>query len=1077
MKKVLKKGLKIFGITILLLLVAIVLIPVFFGSQIKEAVKDYINEEINAEVYFEDIGISVFNNFPNITVTLDEFGIAGKEEFKGDTLVDVNHFGVVVDLFSVFGDKYKVKKITLDEPRIHAKVLKTGKPNWDIIKPSDEVEAEPETAEEDTSSAGSLALELSAYSITKGHIIYDDKFGDIYAEIVNLNHKGSGDFSDDNYDFDTYTSADEVTVRMEGTNYLNKSRIDADLTLGINTAESMYTLKDNRIGLNALNLHFDGWLKMAGDDISMDMKFGTNENTFSSILSMVPGMYTEDFDDIDTDGTFALDGSVKGTYNEKKIPGFNVHLGVENGRFHYPDLPEEVKDINFDVKVDCPDGNLDKLKVNMPKFHAQFGEAPVDMRCILTNVTSPNIGVDASAKASINLANLGKMFPMEGQTMKGLFTVDGTAKGNVNAEAGTFPVVNAIMKLENGYYKNADFPSALDKMSMSAEMKNGSPDMVATTLDVTNFHTEIDGAPIDATLKVKNFDDPNYDLSVKGSLDLQKLNKIYPMEGTTMAGLVNLDLTTSGTVSAIENEQYLDLPTTGSMSMKSLNYVSEDFPQGMAVSDGQITFTPSQLQIVKFAGKLGKSPVSITGSLNNYLAYVMMPDQKIKGNMSLVSPKFDVNEWMVEDPDEAPSAEAAEAPAEDVPMEVFEVPGDIDFTFDCKIAKVFYDNLTLNDLHGLVIMQNQEVRFQNLAFNTLGGSMRLAGGYNTRDITKPEVDMTLNLTNVDIKKTYEAFAIVQAVAPAAKFVNGRLNTSATMKSTLLGDMSPDYSSLTSDGDIIIDQGVLKGFKAMDMVADKIKLAKLREVKLADTKIFFEVKNGRIHVEPFDVPIGSGNMQVVGSNGIDQTMKYNLDFDIPAGVAGQAAMNAVSGLLGSGADAKSDGNLRAAIGLGGTVDKPKITYVKSSSTDAIAEALDDKIEDVKEEVEEKIEDVKEEVEEKIEDVKEEIEDKIDEAKEEARKKADKILKDAEAAAAKIRAEGKKAADKVRTESEANAKKTEKSAKNPIEKAAKKKAADLIRKQGKEKAAKLEKEANQKADKVLSDARKKANELLK
>jgi hypothetical protein len=1063
MKKFLKKALKITGITALVLLLILILIPFIFGKQIKKAVQDYINQEVNATVYFEDIGIGIFRNFPNLTVTLDNLGVVGKDEFVGDTLVDVERFGVVVDLFSIMGDKYKVKKLTLDSPRIHAQVNKAGKANWDIMKPSAD-SAVVDTATVDTSSAEALALQLSAYAISNAHLIYDDRSSDIYLKIDNLNHKGSGDFEDDAYDFDTYTSADSVTFKMEGTTYLNKGKIDADLTVNIDNKTSVYTLKDNRIGLNAIELKFDGWVSMKGDDIGMDLQFGTNQNTFKSILSMVPGMYTQDFDEIDTDGTFELDGSVKGTYNEKSMPGFKVHLGVANARFKYPDLTEEVKDINFDLKAESPGPTLDNLKIEFPKFHALFGKAPIDARLLLTGVTKANMFIDAYLKASLNLEDLTKMFPMEGQDLKGMFTVDGTAKGTVNVEAGTFPVVNAILKLENGYYKTVDFPSAIDKMSLIADMKCPGTNIAEAVLNVSKFHAEIDGEPLDATMSARNFDNVAYTANAKGKLNLEKLNKIYPIEGTTMAGLLDFDITTSGVMSDIEAENYANLPTSGSLNVSNLSYKDADIPQGIAIKDGRVTFTPSKLNIERYTGSVGRSPVNITGYLDNYLAYVLLPDQKIKGEMTLNSSMFDVNEWMVEEPAAATPAPApsAQAATEDVPMEVYEVPGDIDFTFNCAIAKVLYDNMSLDNMSGQVLLRDRKVSFNNLLFNTLGGNFKMNGGYDTKDIKVPAIDFAVNIANLDIKKSYETFALIKTFAPIAKFVNGKFGTDFTMTGKLLGDMSPDMNSIFARGNASIADGSLKGFKALDMVADKIKVEKLRELKLQNTKIFFKIENGRLYLEePMDVPIGNGKMVVTGSHGLDQTMKYDLAFDMPPGVAGAAAINAVGGLIGKPMDANS--NFKVNVGLGGTVDAPKIEYVRNANGEGVQDLVEEKVDEVVNTVKDTVKTV--------------VTNVVNDGKEKAKAEAAKIMAEAEAAAAKIRAEGKTAADKVRAEANKKADDIEKSAKNPIEKIAKKKAADVVRKEGGDNAAKLQSEADKKAEKLLADARVKADAVMK
>src|SRR5258707_15045753 len=76
---------------------------------------------------------------------------------------------------------------------------------------------------------------------------------------------------------------------------------------------------------------------------------------------------------------------------------------------------------NFGISIfrlSSPGPTLDNLKIEIPKFHAMLGEAPIDARLLLTGVTKANMFIDAYLKASLNLEDLLKMFPMEGQDMK-----------------------------------------------------------------------------------------------------------------------------------------------------------------------------------------------------------------------------------------------------------------------------------------------------------------------------------------------------------------------------------------------------------------------------------------------------------------------------------------------------------------------------------------------------------------------------------------------------------------------------------------------------------------------------------
>lgn len=1025
--KILKKGLKIFGIFFLVLIAAIIAIPLLFGDQIKEAVKDYVNESVvdpeKAEVYFKDVGIAIFSNFPNITVTLEEFGVAGKGEFEGDTLVDVGQLDVVINLWSVFGDKYEIKKILLDHPDIHAKVTKTGIANWDITLPSTDSVAVVETEVPDSSTAGSIALELSSLRINEGNLVYDDRYGDMYFAIKNLNFSGSGNIQDENYDFATETTADEVTVRMEGSSYLNKAKLDVDATVNIDNANSKYTLKDNSFGLNQLVLGLDGWVQMVGDDINMDLSFDTKQNTFSNILSMVPGIYSPDFGDMKTDGTFTLNGTAKGPYNAKRLPAFNVNMSATNGYFQYPDLPEAVKDINFDLKVNCPDGNIDNLQINFPKFHAALGKTPIDAKLILAGLTSDNLDIDADIKADIDLAEMTTLFPIEGQELKGKFLIDGTAKGKYNYDGHAFPKVDAKMTLENGYYKSADFPSAIENMRLKAIMVNKNGSLEETTLNMENFHAEVDGSPIDATLMASNFADLNFDFAVEGKLDLGKLASIYPMEGTEMGGIIDLALETEGKVSDLEAGNYSKVPTEGGMILSDVTYRDESLPMGMKIKEALFSFSPQKLDIQEFIGSVGRSRLNITGFLDNYLAYFIAGDETLHGVMTLNSVLFDVNEFLVESPDAGATDVPAPAPdggtpAEAGDMEVFEVPNNIDFTFNCLIKKVLYDKMTLKDLTGKVRMANGEVDLSGISFNTLGGSFVLKGKYNTQDIANPYYDMDMSLTGINIQEAYNTISTVQTFAPIAKNINGRFNSSLNLKGKMLSDMSPDLSSLTSVGSVSILEGALSNSKVMDMIASKTKLNNLKDLAVDKVKALYEIHDGRIWVEPFDVAVGKTLLNVEGSNGIDQTIDYDIDIDAPAGKLGSEAVNALSGITGKTMGANE--SFKINVGLGGTNDKPKITRIGTSKGEGVAGVAGDKIDDLKNQGKEKVDDLKNQGKEKIDDAKAQLAAEKAELERKAREKADSLRNAMELEAQKAREEAerkaKEAADKAKAEAD-------------------------------------------------------------
>src|SRR5688572_4516573 len=107
----LKKFLKIMGITLIALIGILLLVPILFKSHITNLVKKEINKSVNAKVDFKDVRLSLFRHFPRISITLDDLTVIGMNDFANDTLIMVSSADATVNLFSVIkGNDIKVSR-------------------------------------------------------------------------------------------------------------------------------------------------------------------------------------------------------------------------------------------------------------------------------------------------------------------------------------------------------------------------------------------------------------------------------------------------------------------------------------------------------------------------------------------------------------------------------------------------------------------------------------------------------------------------------------------------------------------------------------------------------------------------------------------------------------------------------------------------------------------------------------------------------------------------------------------------------------------------------------------------------
>lgn len=441
-----KRLIKVIALLLLLTIGAMVILPIVFKDEIVVKVNELINENVDAEVKIGDFNLSLFRSFPNFNFQIDNVTVDGKDNFKGIRLAEVGEFELELDVWSVIsGDNYNIKGINLRDTKVHVIVDETGKANYDIAKESEE--ATPTETVDPNAEASNFQLNLKSYSIENFNLVYEDRQAKVGAEIVELNHSGSGNFSEDIVGVKTKTNIKSLTAESDGIAYLNKVITIADFDLEMDNNTGKFTFGENVVKLNDLQLNFSGFLSMPeGENIGMDLKFSSPQSSFKSVLSLIPAIYLEGFEDLKTEGDFELKGELVGEYDEvyEKYPGFDFDFKVNKASIQYPDLPSAVTNININTHIFNKSSSLDDMVIDVIKAQAVVAGSPIDATMNLkTPMSDPNI--KAYLKSDFNLANIAKAIPMEGLDYTGnvkadlnfaakMSDIDNEAYDNVKAE-------------------------------------------------------------------------------------------------------------------------------------------------------------------------------------------------------------------------------------------------------------------------------------------------------------------------------------------------------------------------------------------------------------------------------------------------------------------------------------------------------------------------------------------------------------------------------------------------------------------------------------------------------------------
>jgi vacuolar-type H+-ATPase subunit H len=495
-----KRFLRILLIVIIVLIALMIVIPYVFKDDIMKQAKTVMNENLDANVEFTDFNLSLFKHFPDMSVGIEGLSISGKGQFEKDTLVQFKNFNAKVDLVSLIKKDIKVKGIYLIEPTISAKVAADSSVNWDIMaeqEPTDEPEEETDTAAGPTD----FRVDLKTFEITDGKIVYTDHLSDMEAKLENFNFALNGDLGADSSYLEMNLGIDPVLVRMGAIKYLNNASINFKAGIGANLEKGRYHMLENQFALNALQLNFDGMVEMQENNkIITNVKFHTNEPSFKQLLSLVPAIYTKDFNDLTTEGQLSLAGEVSGFYQDSILPVVDMNLRVEDAMFSYPDLPKDVRNVNISLQTYFNGADMDKSVVNLEKFHLELANAPFDASFkITTPISDPEIR--GGVKGKIALGNLTDVVPMENTQLRGIIESDFNMQGRMSMiekeQYEQFDAKGAI-ELTDVYFSSPDMPVPF---SLKSSRFVFSPQY----LELESFNSKIGDSDLQANGKIENY--------------------------------------------------------------------------------------------------------------------------------------------------------------------------------------------------------------------------------------------------------------------------------------------------------------------------------------------------------------------------------------------------------------------------------------------------------------------------------------------------------------------------------------------------------------------------------------------
>lgn len=402
----------------------VALVPVLFRDQIVERLRGELNERVDATVTFSDVDVSLLSTFPTLTAEVSELAITGKGDFAEVTLLTAKSLGAGIDLVGlVLRREITIESIEVNAPEVHLVVRPDGKANYDIV---------PEPADGSEAPGEAIAFEIKRLRIHDGTLTYVTP--SVRVIVAGLDHDGRAKISGAVQELSLKTTVDALTARVGGVSYLKKAKASVDVNATVDTDKELLTLHALDVAVHQLALEGTGEIGWAGDGTALDLTLASKEGLpVKALISAIPNAYAADFEGLTASGTFSLAATIQGELgpDDDDVPSFSATANLQNGAFKYPDLPLGITDLVLDAKVTHPGGNLDKMRIDVPKYGFAAGKSQAKGGVTVTRpMSQPRI--DLSLDGRFDLGEIAKAYPIpDVEGVEGLVraTVELEAKG------------------------------------------------------------------------------------------------------------------------------------------------------------------------------------------------------------------------------------------------------------------------------------------------------------------------------------------------------------------------------------------------------------------------------------------------------------------------------------------------------------------------------------------------------------------------------------------------------------------------------------------------------------------------
>lgn len=620
------------GLILLPILVAGGLILYIQGNQ-SEIIKEEIaklNQEHKGRISVGDSELSIFKNFPYISIKVANVQIFETKAANSPIIMDVKDIYVGFNLWDIVNQNYDIQSLLVEEGVFNIVIHENNTTN---IQNSLASTTETDTA---TTNIHLKKIRLKNLDI---HTLDEATNTDVEKYI----YSGTGGFSQQDSIIAGHVDMDlELNVIKEGdTTFIRKKHFEVHTDLVFNENTGILDIQPSGITMENGDFELEGSIDTENDvDLNLYIK-GTKPN-FDMLIAFAPADVIPILEKYKNAGEIYFYTSIQGPSNKGNTPAINVDFGAGKAFLENTKRGKKIDNMGFNGHfTNGEKRNASTMEFSLTDMTASLEKGELEGSVLVKNFDAPE--VDMKIRSNFNLNFVTEFFELDDVQ---------EASGEVSINMNFHDIIDidqpekALQKLNQAYFAELiikdlslttkDLPAPLRYMNVHLVMKGkkahlnqfelqlGGSDVSATgflsDLPAIVHHTNI---PVEAHLDITS---KHLDIT-----QLTGFSKLDSIQNGIDEQIQDLSLGLSFKTSAKDFTESKYLPK-GEFFVDSLYADFTHYPHKLHDFHADVLIDDEDLEIVDFTGYIDDSDFHFDGLIHDY-AFWMQPE--LNGDVDL----------------------------------------------------------------------------------------------------------------------------------------------------------------------------------------------------------------------------------------------------------------------------------------------------------------------------------------------------------------------------------------------------------------------------------------------------------